>query len=131
MVMFPASVKKFLLVAFLVAVFSGCSESKPAAGTVAGQVTYKGKTFMDDYLGLHNPQSKLNRSARLDEGGNYLFSNVPPGNYRVLVVPRALDNDNAVKKIPIPKKLQRKGTTDLSVTVKVNEETKFNIELSE
>ncbi len=128
--MFPASAKKLLLVALLITSFAGCSKPKDPVGTVSGQLTYKGETFVDGYLGLHNPQSKLNRTARLDEGGNYLFSDIPPGDYLVLVVPRALDDDNAVKKIPIPKKLQRKETTDLSVTVKADEETKLDIELS-
>jgi len=131
MVMFPASAKKLLLVAILIAVFTGCSKQKDPAGTVSGQITYKGDTFVDGYLGLHNPETKLKRTARLDESGNFLFSDVPPGDYHVLVVPRALDDDDAVRKIPIPKKLQRKETTDLSVTVKVNEDTKLDIELSE
>ena len=131
MVMFPASVKKLLLVALVIASFVGCSKPKDPAGTVAGKITYKGETFADGYLALYNPQTKLNRSAQLDEGGNFLFSDIPPGEYVVLVVPRALDNDDAVKKIPIPNKLKRRNTTDLSVTVKVDEETKLDIELSD
>ena len=128
--MLSASAKNLLLVTLLIASFAGCSKPKDPVGTVSGQITYKGEIFVDGYLGLHNPQSKLNRTARLDESGNYLFSEVPPGDYVVLVVPRALDDDEAVSKIPIPKKLRRKETTDLSVTVKANEETKLDIELS-
>ena len=98
--MFPASAKKLILVALLIASFVGCSKPKDPVGTVAGKITYKGEAFVDGYLGLYNPQTKLNRSARLDEGGNYPFSDVPPGDYLVLVVPRALDNDDTVKKFP-------------------------------
>lgn len=130
MVMFLASVKRLSLVALLLAILVGCSGPKDPVGTVAGQVTIKGEPFVDGYLGLHNPQTKLNRSTRLDETGNYLFSKVPPGDYVVLVVPRALDDEEAVNKIPIPKKLKRKETSDLLVTVKADEETKLDIELS-
>ncbi len=130
MVMFLASVKNLLCIALLVTTLVGCSGPTEPVGTVAGQITYKGEPFVDGYLGLHNPQTRLNRSARLDEAGNYLFSEVPPGDYVVLVVPRALDDDKAFRKIPIPKKLKRKETTDLSVTVKADQETKLDVELS-
>lgn len=130
MVMFQASARQWLLAALLVAAFVGCSEQKATVGTIAGQVTLKGKPFVDGYLGLHNPTTKLNRSTRLDDEGNYLFSDIVPGDYVVLVVPRALDDEEAVRRIPIPKKLKRKETTDLSATVTAGEETKLDIELS-
>ena len=122
--------KKTLLAVLLTATFLGCGEEKEPAGTIVGRVTYQGDTFTDGYLGIHNPETSLNRNARLDENGNYKFANVPPGDYIVLVVPRAIDNDEAFNKIPIPNKLKRKDTSDLSVTVKVDEESKLDIELT-
>ena len=130
MVMLSTSKKNLLLILLTAVFFLGCGEAKDPTGTIAGRVTYKSEAFINGYLGIHNPETGLNRTSQLDEAGNYQFANVPPGEYIVLVVPRALDDEAAVRKIPIPEKLKRKDTSDLSVTVEADQESKLDIELS-
>ena len=68
--------------------------------------------------------------ARLESEGSFPFVDVAPGDYVVMVLPPPLEDDLEVAKIPVPNKLKSRDTTDLSVTVAVNENSELNIELS-
>ncbi len=81
----------------LIAIFSYCgsalivrsqtSEASKSGGVVAGKVTIKGKPAPDIVVTLHLPERPMTveriLTARTDQEGNYLISQVPPGTYSV------------------------------------------------
>ena len=119
-----------LLVCFLAFCSLGCTpEQDSSLSTVTGQVTLDGAAFSNCKVAIYDSQSFKTRAARVTSDGAYTISKVPPGDYAVMVLPPPLEDDAKVAKIPIPKKLRSRETTDLSVTVKANESAEFNIEL--
>lgn len=108
----------------------GCSEAKDPAGTISGKVTLKGSPFNNCKVAIYSSESKKTLGARIDSEGSFQFVDVAPGDYVVMVLPPPLEDDLEVAKIPVPNKLKSRDTTDLSVTVAVNENSELNIELS-
>ena len=119
-----------LLLCFLISLSIGCSaEQDSTLGTVAGQVTLNGDAFSDCKVAIYDSVSLKTRGAQVQPDGTYMIKEVTPGDYKVMVLPPPLEDDAEVAKIPIPKKLRSRDTTDLTVTVKANESAELNVEL--
>ena len=119
-----------LLLSCLLCFSLGCSaEQDSTLGTVSGRVTLNGEGFSNCKVSVYNPKSFKSRSSKPNPDGTYNITKVEPGDQIVAVFPPPLEDDAEVARIPIPKKLQSRDTTDLSVTVTANENTELDIEL--
>jgi len=126
----PVSTISLVLLCIVLVSSLGCSGEDPLLGTISGRITLKGDAFTDCKVGIYSSEHLVTLGARVDPQGAYKFKDVVPGDYVVMVIPPALEDDAAVARIPIPKKLRSRKTTDLSVTVTANENSEFNVELS-
>ena len=102
---------------------AGCNAEKPT-GTVAGKVTYKGKTLA---VGDVNFLSKAGAAAiaRLDDAGGYkIDGELDAGEYRVYVTPPPPEpaapgtRPTSAKKFDLPPKFRAPETSGVTVTVK-------------
>lgn len=120
-----------LLFYVLVCLSLGCTadQQDPTLGTVSGRVTLDDAAFSNCKVAIYSPESFKSRGAQVDADGAYEISKVAPGDYIVMVLPPVLEDDAKVAKIPIPRKLRSRKTSNLSVTVKASENTEFNVEL--
>ena len=130
MVKLLASKISLALVCVLLVSSSGCSGEDQPLGTISGHITHQGNSFDNCKVGIYNAELLVTRGARVDAQGAYKFKDVVPGDYVVMVLPPALEDDREVARIPIPKKLTSRKTTDLSVTVTANQNSELNVELS-
>ncbi len=76
-----------LLVALLLA---GCGPKRKASGTVTGTITYQGKPVNGAALLLYGPSSQsADFTIPVDQEGKFSSTDVPPGDYKVVVQPSA------------------------------------------
>src|SRR5260370_23009947 len=60
--------------------------AQSTSGTITGRVTDPGKAVLPGTrITLINAGTNITRSATTDQGGGYVMSNVPPGDYRIQV----------------------------------------------
>ena len=120
--------------ALLAVCFTGCSGSGDPVGSVEGTITLKGDAYSDCRAGIFCPETALNLGARIEPDGVFKIPNVPPGNYSVFVFPIPKENTgkgpDPPDTSPIPKKLRKQNTTDVTVDVVANEVNKVSIELA-
>ena len=124
---------KLLSVVVAVLAINGCSSSKTEdVGMISGKLTLNGEPFISSKVSIYNSELLVRRAANVKSGGNFEMKQIPPGDYSVIVLSKPLEDEAEflrVKKM-IPAKLRSHDSSDLSVTVKVDEDTKLNIELA-
>ena len=112
----------------------GCSEAKDPAGSVEGTITLDGKGYSDCRAGIFCAQSSLSLGCRIDSEGVFKIQDVPPGNYVVFVYPIPHENKgkgpDPPDTSPIPKKLRKQNTSDITVDVVADEVSKVDVDLS-
>ena len=114
--------------AFVVALLclSGCDKGKPI-GEVSGKVTFEGKPVAEGLVSFMNPEGGTGGEGPLKDGAYTLSAPLPPGDYKVMVAPLVVRQQEGgkgpvvgiAKPAPdIPPKYRTIGTTDLKATVK-------------
>lgn len=138
----------------LLAVLVGCMSKRTRSGTVSGKITYKGQPVNDAALLLY-PSSGGGEAnpitISVDGEGNFLITDVPPGEYKIVVqgsegedneafLLKGLSKDEQAKMkakmgsqaspktIPFPKKYRDQNTTDLKCTI-TDQNQPLNLEL--
>jgi hypothetical protein len=117
---------------------AGCGTKRPSA-TVSGTITYKGKPVNGAVLHLYPAAGNAPEAAMLpvSQEGTFQVSDVPPGEYKVVVQPSAATSSPSTKglspemakmkgrleelkepaTIQFPKKYQDRQTSTLTCTV--------------
>jgi hypothetical protein len=127
----------------LLAVLVGCMSKRTRSGAVSGKITYKGQPVNDAALLLYpsNVGPEDNPiTISVDGEGNFRITDVPPGEYKIVVEgSEGVDNEAPLlkmlppdkqaemkakmqpqaspKTIPFPKKYKDRKTTDLKCTI--------------
>ena len=132
---------RVLCTGILVVVLSfGCSESKPPAGSISGKIMHNGEPFSDCRVAVYHPETFLTLGSNVDGNGAFDIQAVPPGEYIVTVLPPPSDDsDNMsspeasapidIDKNPIPKSMRHKKTSELRVTVNVDETSNLSFDI--
>jgi hypothetical protein len=104
----------------------GCGTGKPM-GEVSGKVTFEGKPVAEGMVSFMNPTAGTGGEGQLKDGRYSLTAPLPPGEYKVMVIPLIVRQQEGGKgpKVgveqpapDIPEKYRAIGTTDLKATVK-------------
>jgi hypothetical protein len=128
-----------LLVLVALVLLVGCSHPPPVSGTLTGTITYKGQPVNGAALSLYaNDASPATFLIPVTEEGTFSTTNVPPGDYKVVVDGRSgaavggSKGDQYASKatIPFPKKYKDVRTTTLKMTVVAGEQ-KQTLELTD
>ncbi len=138
----------------LLVVLVGCGHKRSRSGEVSGKVTYKGRPVNDAALLLYptaNAEANNPLTIPVDEEGNFRITDVPPGEYKVVVQGATGENSDASllqvlppdkraemkakmgqrenrKTIPFPRKYQDPTTTDLKCKIS-NEDQHLDLDL--
>jgi hypothetical protein len=119
---------------------AGCGPKRAATGTVSGTITYKGKPVNGAVLHFYPAKGGAAETVMIpvNQEGAFDASGVPPGDYKVVVQPSKgtsgpstkgmskakldemkgkLDEMKTPATIPIPKKVQDVGSTNLTCSV--------------
>lgn len=139
----------------LLTVLIGCASKRSRYGDVAGKITYKGQPVNDAALLLFPGSGDADNPITIpvDAEGNFRITDVPPGEYK-LVVQGAEGKDNEAfllqalppdkraemkskmqgnsspATIPFPRKYQDLRTTDLKCTI-TEQDQPLNLELKD
>jgi hypothetical protein len=135
---------------FGVMLLIGCNTSKVQKGTLSGTVTYKGQAVNGGALRLFNSSGSDAATIPLNQDGTFRSSDVPAGEYKVVIEPSAGSsgppaqnlspemkerlqkaNMSQPATIPIPEKCKKLETTNLSISVNKSGETKVTLELTD
>ena len=104
----------------------GCSKGPPM-GEVAGRVTFKGNPVSEGIVSFMNTQAGTGGEGQLKNGTYSLAAPLPPGEYKVMVMPLVVQQQDGgkgpevgiEKPAPdIPNRYRTIGATDLKATVK-------------
>jgi hypothetical protein len=138
----------------LLAVLVGCVSKRSKYGAVEGKVTYKGQPVNDAALLLYASGTDASSiTIPVDHDGNFRITDVPPGDYKIVVEgAEGVDNEAPMlkmlppekraemkakmgteappKTIPFPKKYKNVRMTDLKCTIS-NENQTLNLELKD
>ncbi len=127
----------------LLTMLAGCGSKRVKPGTVSGKVTYKGQPVNDAALLLYSKSDNDQTNPitiSVDGEGSFSISDVPPGDYKIVVQgSEGVDNEAAMlrflppdkreemkakmsnqatpKTIPFPNKYKNLQTTDLQCTI--------------
>ena len=110
---------------------AGCGPRRPNSGTVTGTITYKGQPVNAGALTLYATAAEGGTLlVPVTEDGTFGTTDVPPGEYKVVVEARVggavggtTGAQAAVKPtIPFPKKYKDRLTTDLTLPVHAGEQ---------
>lgn len=137
----PGSFWRRALPILFAAAISGCGETAPpdTTGTVSGKVTIGGAladgceiVFESDSAG-----GTPFKSVMPVVGGTYIISRLPPGKYKVSVVPAGSAGEpkrtpppGAIpekKQIEVPKQFQSAETSGLAIDVKSGRDNKLDV----
>jgi hypothetical protein len=141
---------RILLVSIGLFVAMGCGTKRDQKGVVQGKITYKGQAVNDVTLHLYPVDGKgPDLSIPVTHEGTFSTSNIPPGEYKVVVEapprqqqqprmpPKAskevsAEDQQKIKQmqsqgqaptvIDFPKKYSDPGRTDLKITIKEGEQ---------
>src|SRR5438067_10329486 len=71
----------------LLAVLVGCGSKRPKVGAVSGKITYKGRPVNDAALLLYPTGGAVTNPITIPvtSGGDFRITDVPPGEYKVVV----------------------------------------------
>lgn len=124
-------------------VLTGCGSKRVKPGVLSGKITYKGQPVNDAALLLYSAEDSSQTNPitiPVDADGDFRISDVPPGEYKIVVQgAEGVDNEAAMlkflppdkqaemkskmqgqatpKTITFPKKYQDLKTTDLKCTI--------------
>jgi hypothetical protein len=137
----------------LLAVLVGCGSKHSRPGAVAGKVTYKGQAVNDAALLLYPSVGEVTNPIVIpvDPEGRFRITDVPPGDYLIVVqgaegqgsdasllrdIPPAkraevkamLEKQSSAATIPFPNKYKDLKTTDLKCTI-TNKDQPLDLEL--
>jgi hypothetical protein len=129
-------------------IMAGCNTQKVPKGGISGTLTYKGRPVNGGAMVLFTSSDEV--TVPLDQDGTFRSSDIPAGEYKVVIEPsegiagppgenmpakmkEKLKNANMSQPatIPIPEKYKKKETTDLTLTINKKGETKVNLELKD
>jgi hypothetical protein len=134
------SMRRIVTVSVVLLLLVGCGKSRNPSGTLSGKVTYKGQPVNGATLLLYPTAAGQGAEFPIPvaQDGTFRTSDVPLGNYKVVVQPSAGDPGPSTKgmtpdqiakmkekidslktpaTIPIPDKYKQKEKTDLTVNV--------------
>jgi hypothetical protein len=98
------------LVALLLA---GCGPKREASGTVSGTITYQGKPVNGAALLLYGPTShSADFTIPVDQEGKFSSTDVPPGDYKVVVQPSAGSSGPSTRGMTPAQMAEMKGRLD-------------------
>ncbi|HZY84005.1 MAG TPA: carboxypeptidase-like regulatory domain-containing protein [Gemmataceae bacterium] len=132
--------RRTLTVLVVALLLVGCGPKRAPSGTVSGTVTYKGRPVNGAVLHFYPAKGGATETVMIpvNQEGAFDASGVPPGDYKVVVQPSAgtsgpstkgmskakldemkgkLDEMKTPATIPIPKKVQDVGSTNLTCSV--------------
>jgi hypothetical protein len=89
-----------LLAAFPLVVVAGCGKQPPAAGSVAGRVTFESQPVAAGHVVFENPGQGWLRAAPLDSDGRYNLPEVRVGDYTVTIQPPEPNRPNEATSMP-------------------------------
>lgn len=136
-----------LLLLLLTAVLLGCGGSDADKGVVRGQVTFAGTPVSDGFIRFES-QTGISENIDLDKEGKYLVrsyegAGLPPGLYRVAVLPRIAaastspplagiaPPEGQTQEFPhIPLKVRSVDTSELKIQVERGKNPPFDFDLS-
>jgi hypothetical protein len=125
----------------LAAVVVGCGPKRPHSSVITGKVTYKGQPLAHATLLVYPPGLQENLAPLaygIQEDGSYKISDLPAGEYKMVIqgaqetgeadlskippekraeVKEKLDKMRTPATIPFPKKYQSPSTTPLKCTI--------------
>jgi hypothetical protein len=143
--------RRFLAVSLGLLLLVGCGGRGSRAGVVTGTLTYKGRPVNGAALFLHPAGEDEPILIPVTEEGTFRTSDVPPGEYTVVVegtpgtpgpptqgmspeklaqAKEKLGNMGTPPTIPFPNKYKSVKTSDKKVTVAAGEQT-LNLELTD
>lgn len=123
-----------LLLAFVVMLTNGCGASQVPAG---GTLTYKGKPVADANVTFVPKEAGAGESpaAATDASGKFTIDGVKPGDYTIVVSPKAAaatENDYSLPPAPpFPAHYSDVAASTLKVTVKSGSDNQFPLELKD
>jgi hypothetical protein len=143
--------KRILIVSIGLLLLMGCGSKRGKDGMVSGTIQYKGKPVNGAVLHLHpSPGPGADILIPVSQEGTFRTSNVPPGEYKIVVeakspppgggmppIPKKVDPSKEAEMkaklqqvggqetptIPYPAKYKILASTDLKCTIKEGEQT--------
>ncbi len=106
---------------------TACAKPIPPVGEVSGKVTFHGKPVAEGTVSFLNTEAGTGGEGVLKDGGYTLTTPLPPGEYKVTVMPLVVRQQDGGKgpdvgidkpAPDIPGKYHTIGTTNLTATVK-------------
>ncbi|HWG47336.1 MAG TPA: carboxypeptidase-like regulatory domain-containing protein [Gemmataceae bacterium] len=144
--------RQFVAVSLVVLLLAGCGSKRSSGGVVIGKITYKGQPVNGATLQLYSVDGASNITIPVTQEGTFRTSDVPPGEYKVVVQPggssgvpslKGMDPAKAAEAkqklagmqqtkptIPFPDKYRSHLKTDLKPTIVKGEQT-LNLELKD
>ena len=129
----------------LTTVLPGCGHTEANTGIVRGRITFAGKPVSDGSIRFESKE-RVSQNADLDAEGNYHVQTyeslgLPPGVYRVAVMPRVVTSNQPLLAAPpedtklpdfphIPPKFRDVATSQLSIKVERGANPPFDFDLS-
>jgi hypothetical protein len=139
----------FWSIVIVVIFCQGCGRAKKPLGTIRGHVTFQHRPVTENaYVIFSNAETKVAMTAALSPDGAYEVKTyqgrgLPPGNYRVAIVPRQeypIDQPLAIMppkgakpsplKTVIPTRYHNAATSRLTVAVAAGENPPFDFDLT-
>lgn len=118
-----------LAVVLLGLVIAGCSQPIPT-GTVKGNVTFNGESYIDAAVVFLSMQTGAASSSDIQPDGSYTLPDpLPTGTYNVYLAPKSIPDDVNGEPVPVyadksvPEKYWSESSTDITAQVNEGENT--------
>ncbi len=147
---------RILLVSIGLLTLMGCGSKRNQSAVVSGTITYKGQPVNGASLHLYPTSGGgVDPTIPVNQEGMFRISNIPPGEYKIVVeatqggrmptLPKNADPAKAAEMkqkleamqgmgkptIPFPTKYKSIRSTDLKCTINQGEQTPLNLELKD